>query len=236
MIPFSPFCTRLLVTESLSPAFGRILSGSRSPQRIHPHTLTSRATCKDTLNLSLRHLLRENSSSAIPAIPAIPSPSSEVVTSGIMDGDGLYPKIPPDALTREQVNPILLMSWWATAFSLAIIVVRLCGRYIRIERFFTEDKLMMVSVIPLTVRMIIVHYVLVLGTNNVKTIGLTAEQISNREMGSKLVLAARIFYAILYGSPVVLIHARCVITDNLISIAFGLRSSWSANSSSESRA
>lgn len=141
-----------------------------------------------------------------------------------MDGDGLYPKIPPDAQTREQINPILLMSWWATAFSLAIIIVRLCGRYVRIERFFTEDKLMMVSVIPLTVRMIIVHYVLVLGTNNVKTVGLTAEQLSNRETGSKLVLAARIFYAILYGSLVLLTRARCVITDNIpLSIASGLR-------------
>lgn len=118
-----------------------------------------------------------------------------------MDEPGLQPKIRPDAQTRDQINPILMMSWWATAFSLAIIIVRLCGRYIRIERFFTEDKLMMVSVVPLTVRMILVHYVLVLGTNNVKTIGLTAEQISHREMGSKLVLAARIFYAILSASP-----------------------------------
>jgi hypothetical protein len=32
-------------------------------------------------------------------------------------------------------------------FSLVIIVVRLCGRYIRVERFFAEDKVMMIAVI-----------------------------------------------------------------------------------------
>lgn len=115
-----------------------------------------------------------------------------------MDGPGLYPQTRPAYQSREQINPTLLMSWWATAFSLAIIIVRLCGRYVRIERFFPEDKVMMLSVFPLTIRMVLVHYVLVLGTNNVQTAGLTAEQISQRVTGSKLVLAARIFYAILY--------------------------------------
>lgn len=114
---------------------------------------------------------------------------------------GLNPQIRPDFQSREQINPTLLMSWWATAFSLLIIIVRLLGRYVRIERFFPEDKVMMISVFPLTIRMVLVHYVLVLGTNNVKANGLTAEQISQRETGSKLVLAARIFYALLYASP-----------------------------------
>lgn len=111
---------------------------------------------------------------------------------------GLTPQIRPDFQSREQINPTLLMSWWATGFSLLIIIVRLLGRYVRIERFFPEDKVMMISVFPLTIRMVLVHYVLILGTNNVKTNGLTAEQISQRETGSKLVLAARIFYALLY--------------------------------------
>ena len=56
---------------------------------------------------------------------------------------------------------------------------------------------MMIAVIPLMIRMVLVHFVLVLGTNNATTIGLTEKEISNRELGSKLVLAARIFYAIL---------------------------------------
>lgn len=118
-----------------------------------------------------------------------------------MGEHGLSPQTPPAYESRDQINPTLLMSWWATAFSLAIIIVRLCGRYVRIERFFPEDKVMMISVIPLTIRMILVHYVLVLGTNNVQTAGLTTEQISQRATGSKLVLAARIFYAILYELP-----------------------------------
>lgn len=103
---------------------------------------------------------------------------------------------PPASQTREQVNPTLMMSWWATAFSLAIILVRLCGRYIRIERLFPEDKLMMASVLPLVIRMVLVHFVLIYGTNNTTTAGLSAADIHSRQLGSKLVLAARIFYAI----------------------------------------
>ncbi|KAK4903765.1 hypothetical protein LTR66_017981 [Elasticomyces elasticus] len=99
--------------------------------------------------------------------------------------------------TRVQINPTLLMSWWATGFSLAIIVVRLVGRYTRVERFFLEDKVIMISVIPLVIRMVLVHFVLTLGTNNTTTADLTEQDIRNREIGSKLVLAARIFYAIL---------------------------------------
>ncbi|CAG8407860.1 unnamed protein product [Penicillium salamii] len=108
----------------------------------------------------------------------------------------IYPDSPPAMQTRAQVNPTLIMSWWATGFSLAIIVVRLFGRYIRVERFFAEDKVMMISVIPLLIRMVLVHFVLTLGTNNTTTTDLTEQDIRNRELGSKLVLAARIFYAI----------------------------------------
>ena len=110
---------------------------------------------------------------------------------------GRYSENLPAIQSRSEINPTLMMSWWATIFSLVIIVVRLCGRYIRVERFFPEDKVMMISVIPLLIRMVLVHFVLILGTNNTTTIGLTEKEISNRELGSKLVLAARIFYAIL---------------------------------------
>jgi hypothetical protein len=110
---------------------------------------------------------------------------------------GIYHETSPAMQTRAQINPTLMMSWWATIFSLLIIIVRLCGRYIRVERFFAEDKVMMISVIPLIIRMVLVHFILILGTNNTTTTGLTEQEISNRELGSKLVLAARIFYAIL---------------------------------------
>jgi len=44
----------------------------------------------------------------------------------------------------------------------------------------------------------LVHAILLFGTNNITTGGLSAEDIHEREIGSKLVLASRIFYAILY--------------------------------------
>ncbi|KAL4778552.1 hypothetical protein BJX76DRAFT_362617 [Aspergillus varians] len=109
---------------------------------------------------------------------------------------GIYSAVPPDIRTRLDDNPTLLVSWWATGVSLAIIVTRVCGRYVRIERLFREDKIMMASIIPLLVRMAFVHVVLIWGTNNTKVDGLTDEEIRHREIGSRLVLAARIFYAI----------------------------------------
>ncbi|KAL4740451.1 hypothetical protein BDV11DRAFT_96002 [Aspergillus similis] len=114
----------------------------------------------------------------------------------ILQTRGIYSAVPPDARTRLQDNPTLLVSWWATGVSLAIIVTRVCGRYVRIERLFREDKIMMASIIPLLARMAFVHVVLLWGTNNTKVDGLTDEEIRHREIGSRLVLAARIFYAI----------------------------------------
>ncbi|KAB8237311.1 putative integral membrane protein Pth11-like [Aspergillus alliaceus] len=114
----------------------------------------------------------------------------------VLDTRGLYPEVAPNARTKVDNNPTLLVSWWATGFSLAIIVVRVCGRYIRIERFFREDKVMMLAIIPLLIRMALVHVVLIWGTNNTQTSGLTAEDIQHRVVGSKLVLVSRICYAI----------------------------------------
>lgn len=47
------------------------------------------------------------------------------------------------------------------------------------------------------IRMVFVHFVLLYGTNNVETEGhtYTDEQLRHRMMGARLVLAARIFYA-----------------------------------------
>ncbi|TQB68653.1 hypothetical protein MPDQ_002944 [Monascus purpureus] len=109
----------------------------------------------------------------------------------------IYSDVPPNYQSREDVNPTLLICWWATIFSLVIILVRVCGRYVRVERFFREDKLMMASAIPLLIRMGFVHVVLLWGTNNTETAGLSPDEIRHREIGSRLVLAARIFYAVL---------------------------------------
>lgn len=104
---------------------------------------------------------------------------------------------PPPAKTKAQDNATLLVSWWCTGFALAIILVRLAGRYVRTEKLFREDKIMALSIIPLLVRMGLVHLVLIWGTNNTVTTGLTPVEIQHREIGSKLVLASRIMYAAL---------------------------------------
>ncbi|KAJ4354764.1 hypothetical protein N0V95_003537 [Ascochyta clinopodiicola] len=108
----------------------------------------------------------------------------------------LYNESPPERRTRATNNPTLLYSWWCTIFSLVIIGFRLSGRYIRNERLFREDKIMAWSVVPLMVRMSFVHVVLIWGTNNVNVSALhDPTKIRHREIGSQMVLAARVFYA-----------------------------------------
>ena len=104
---------------------------------------------------------------------------------------------PPAPRTKTQDNPSLLTSWWCTGFAVAIILVRISGRYVRSERLFKEDKIMALSLIPLLARMGLIHLVLIWGTNNTMTEGLTPLQIQHREIGSRLVLPSRILYAML---------------------------------------
>ncbi|KAF2130561.1 hypothetical protein P153DRAFT_338475 [Dothidotthia symphoricarpi CBS 119687] len=109
----------------------------------------------------------------------------------------LYNDSPPEPRTRATNNPTLLYSWWCTIFSLVIIGFRLSGRYIRNERLFREDWITLWSTLPLIARMGFVHVVLIYGTNNVNTSHLTDPiRIRHREIGSQMVLAARIFYAL----------------------------------------
>lgn len=54
---------------------------------------------------------------------------------------------------------------------------------------------MAASIIPLLARMALVHVVLIWGTNNAVTTGLTPLSLHHRQIGSKLVLASRIVYA-----------------------------------------
>lgn len=56
---------------------------------------------------------------------------------------------------------------------------------------------MALSLIPLLARMGLVHLVLLWGTNNTTTEGMTARDTHYREIGSRLVLASRIMYAML---------------------------------------
>jgi hypothetical protein len=65
---------------------------------------------------------------------------------------------------------------------------------VRSERLFKEDWLAFSCLIPLFTRMAFLHVVLLFGTNNAITTGLSEDEIRRREIGSRLVLAERIFY------------------------------------------
>lgn len=56
---------------------------------------------------------------------------------------------------------------------------------------------MALSIIPLLARMGLVHIVMIWGTNNAITTGLTRKDIEHREIGSRVVLASRVMYAAL---------------------------------------
>ena len=108
----------------------------------------------------------------------------------------LWSQPPPEPRSRMANNPTLLYSWWATCFSAAIIITRLCGRKIRSNMLFREDWIMFAALVPLFGRMAFVHVVLLHGTNNVRSDSLTELQVQHRELGSRMVLGARIFYAL----------------------------------------
>lgn len=100
-----------------------------------------------------------------------------------------------DKRDRGQKRSYLLLT--GTIFSLTIILFRVVGRLVRNNRMFREDTIMALSAIPLLIRMGCVHVVILFGTNNVWTYGLTPEDIHRRAIGSRLVLVSRIFYALL---------------------------------------
>ncbi|RMY73950.1 hypothetical protein D0862_14202 [Hortaea werneckii] len=109
----------------------------------------------------------------------------------------IWDTTPPQPRTRLENWPTLLYSWWATAFSVVIILTRLCGRKVRSNVLFREDWIMMIALIPLLARMAVAHVVLIYGTNNVQIEGnnFTEIDIRHRRIGAGLVLAARILYA-----------------------------------------
>lgn len=104
---------------------------------------------------------------------------------------------PPPVRPFSDAKPTLLVSWWITLFCTCIILLRLAGRYIRVEKLFREDKIVALALVPLFLRMGCAHVVLLWGTNNIDLNGvaLSNSEISHRVSGSRVVLASRIFYA-----------------------------------------
>ncbi|KAI9804173.1 MAG: hypothetical protein M1825_001575 [Sarcosagium campestre] len=107
----------------------------------------------------------------------------------------LFSAEPPPLRTATDDKPTLLVAWWSCIFAILIIVFRVVGRFIRTERLFPEDKIMSLAILPLLARMGLIHLVLIWGTNNTVTTNLDPTRVHHREIGSKLVLAARIMYA-----------------------------------------
>jgi hypothetical protein len=110
---------------------------------------------------------------------------------------GLYSD-PPPLHPFSQDKPTLLVCWWITTFCTVLILLRVSGRYIRTETLFREDKTAALALVPLLLRMGCVHVVLLWGTNNVDLDGVRLSEIElrRREVGSGLVLAARVLFLI----------------------------------------
>lgn len=111
----------------------------------------------------------------------------------------LYSSAPPERPFSD-AKPTLLVAWWITLFCTCLILLRLSGRYIRVEKLFIEDKITALALLPLYLRIACTHVVLLYGTNNIQLDGLTlsSEEIDHRVIASKVVLAGRIFNAATY--------------------------------------
>jgi hypothetical protein len=79
-----------------------------------------------------------------------------------------------------------------------VIILRLIGRYIRVEKLFGEDKVAAAVLIPLLLRMAFIHPILLYGTNNVLLDDtqppLSDTEIQQRSIASRLVLVSRILH------------------------------------------
>ncbi|OAA68975.1 hypothetical protein ISF_03350 [Cordyceps fumosorosea ARSEF 2679] len=104
---------------------------------------------------------------------------------------------PPPLRPFSEAKPTLLVSWWITLFCTCIILLRLAGRYIRVEKLFREDRIAALVLVPLFLRIACTHVVLLWGTNNVdlSDVALSETDISRRATASRVVLVGRIFYA-----------------------------------------
>ena len=94
--------------------------------------------------------------------------------------------------------PTLIVAYICALLSLACIATRLICRRIRGERYwaFPDDIWMGFSVVPLFVRLGLIHVVIVYGTNQapmgMRILGGNAKE--EMILGSKFVLASRIVY------------------------------------------
>ena len=91
------------------------------------------------------------------------------------------------------------VTYGCSILALVCIMVRLLCRRIRGERClaFRDDMWMGISIIPLLLRLGVIHVVLLYGTNSIagnpaKMARLTPEEITQRILGSQMVIVSRI--------------------------------------------
>ncbi|EGO59878.1 hypothetical protein NEUTE1DRAFT_145770 [Neurospora tetrasperma FGSC 2508] len=105
---------------------------------------------------------------------------------------------PPPLRAFSADKPTLLVCWWMTMFCVVLILLRVCGRFVRTETLFSEDKTAALALVPLLLRMGCVHFILVNGTNNAdfSSVRLSEEQMNRKAVASGLVLLSRVLYAL----------------------------------------
>ncbi|PWW80252.1 hypothetical protein C7212DRAFT_355752 [Tuber magnatum] len=94
----------------------------------------------------------------------------------------------------------LVVTYVCTILALILIFVRLGLRYHRREGMYLDDIWMGISLVPLIIRLGVIHVVLAYGTNNFSRKEYPVEAMSEvetmrRTAGSKMILAGRIIYA-----------------------------------------
>jgi hypothetical protein len=108
---------------------------------------------------------------------------------------------PPATQLRENYDRTTLATLWAfTCVALALILTRLVWRYRRREKFALEDIWMASSIAPLLLRLAFIHISLVSLTayfdrKTYKQEYMAADEIQDRELGSKMILPGRVCYA-----------------------------------------
>lgn len=97
------------------------------------------------------------------------------------------------------MDPTLLIHWLFSCLALLIMAARLWGRKNARQDFNLGDRLTMAAAACALIRLGMIHVVLTWGTNNMTAAQrqdhhFTPKEIYQREIGSKLSIANRVFY------------------------------------------
>ncbi len=99
----------------------------------------------------------------------------------------------------DDAQTTLIMTWIFTWLAEILMAARLLLRKVRRQNLDFSDKLTMMAMACLIIRLALAHVVIIWGTNNLSPAFrashvFTAQDIYQREIGSKLTLAVRCVY------------------------------------------